>query len=364
MRNMWVWTVAIVIVIAAALFALLREAPAPANPFGQLSLGGDPVKIRPLNAPVVTGFLGDLLVRGNKQEDGTLEPFVCGESLKLECEAHNAVEYRWAVNGTVLKEKDQEWTSQAERFYEVWKPGKYNFTVEVRGADKSVSLPKSTDLDILPLKIMTFEKNILHPDDERFLTGSDIVLEVSMAQSMGAGPDFYEYRYFVNDELIKNPENDPDEVATEWTNSSSLIYTFPAPGSYTFKVEARRTGETAPEDRQELSETIICGDAVLLSFDSVPDNEKGAVLGSQVWLSSFPISREGKSECRFGVKKINVADYTWLPEETGTIWGDSGRTWVPIEAGTYLIRCEVRELGKQTADDFREMYFTIVDGNF
>lgn len=363
MRNWLVWSAGLAIVLAAALFALLKDGPVKDNPFRNGIAIGDSIGIKPKNDPIVSGFLGDLLMRGNKQDDGTLEPFVVGESLKLEVEAHNAVEYRWEVNGVVLKEKDQEWTLRAERDYEVWKPGRYNFVVQVRGADKGVSLPKSTELDILPLKIMTFEKNILHPDDERFLTGTEIVLDVSMAQSMGADPDFYEFRYFVNDELIKNPDNEPDEN-TEWTHNSQLMYTFPTPGSYTFKVEARRTGEKMPEDRQELSETIICGDAVLLSFDSVPDNEKGANLGSQVWLSSFPVSREGKSECRFGVKKINVADYSWLPEDTGALWGDSGRTWVPTEAGTYLVRCEVRELGKETVDDFREMYFTIVDGNF
>jgi hypothetical protein len=37
---------------------------------------------------------------------------------------------------------------------------------------------------------------------------------------------------------------------------------------------------------------------------------------------------------------------------------------VPTEPGTYLVRVEIREIGKEAADDFRELYFTVTDGNF
>lgn len=363
--------VAIVIVALAAIFAMLKPAPVTqTSPFSDPDVLASPelpvaTGIRPKNAPVVIDFVGDLKNKGNLENDGTIEPFVVAESLKLEAEAHNAVEYRWKVNGEVLKEKDQEWTAQPFRYYDVTKPGKHVFSLQVRGGEKNnlVSLEKTATLDILPLKIMRVEKNIVHDDDERFVVGDDITLEVSMAQAMGADPDFYQFRYFVNDELIKHPDDDPDTV-DEWTHSTTLVYTFPAPGSYTFRVEARRSSEKEPEGKLELPETVIAADAVLLSFDSSPDNEKGVALGAPVWLNSFPVSRYGKSECRFGFKKINVADYTWINDESGAVWGDSSRTWVPTEAGTYLVRCEVRELGKDSADDFREMYFTITDGNF
>ena len=86
------------------------------------------------------------------------------------------------------------------------------------------------------------------------------------------------------------------------------------------------------------------------------------VLSDQDSANSHPF--RGKSECRFGVKKINVANYVWLADPSGAIWGEANRTWVPTEAGTYLVRSEIREVGKETADDFREMYFTVTDDTF
>src|SRR5438128_1868282 len=102
MRNTWTWSAAIAIVVVAAVFALWKSPPPHDNPFSAeplTTLGGGGSEssgaIVPRNAPVVTGFVGDLLIRGNPEEDGTLQPFVVGETLKLEADAHNAVEYRW-----------------------------------------------------------------------------------------------------------------------------------------------------------------------------------------------------------------------------------------------------------------------------
>ena len=316
--------------------------------------------IIPKNLPVVTSFIGDLLVKGNPQNDGTLDPFVAGESLKLEAEALNAVEYRWTLNGEVLKEKDQEWTTHGERFYDVVKPGPHIFTVQVRSADKTlVSQEKSTALNILPLKILHLSKAIIHEDDEHFITGDTINLEVEMAASMKSDLDFYKYRYFVNDMPIKHPDDDE-----EWTSNDSLSYNIATPGNYTFKVEARRADQPKAEDSAELPETIVAADAVLLSFDSNPVSEKGAAVGAQVSFSAFPTSRFGKSECRIGVKPLNAVDFSWLKEEDGSLWGDANRTWLPLEPGTYLVRCEIREIGKESADDSREMVYKVVDGNF
>src|SRR5438105_5087103 len=44
------------------------------------------------NTPVVTGFTGDLLAKGNTLNGGGVEPFVVGDSLTLEALALNAVE--------------------------------------------------------------------------------------------------------------------------------------------------------------------------------------------------------------------------------------------------------------------------------
>src|SRR5437867_2104548 len=51
------------------------------------------------NAPVVTGFRGHLKVGGRPMNDGTILPFVIGDILHLECDANNAVEYRWTLDG-------------------------------------------------------------------------------------------------------------------------------------------------------------------------------------------------------------------------------------------------------------------------
>lgn len=334
----------------------------PAHPvrLDQNNINNNGASIIPKNAPVVTGFIGDLLNQGNKQEDGTVEPFVVGESLRLEAEALNAVEYKWTVNGEVLKEKGQEWSVHPERFYDVEQPGRLTFTVQVRGADKDLlSQVKAAALTILPLKIIRLAKAIIHDDDEHFVTGETLSLEVEMAQNMKADLDFYQFRYFVNDAPIKHPDD-----GEEWTTNDTLTYTFTSPGSYIFKVEARRADHKEAEDHVELPETVVAADAVLLSFDSNPSNEKGAPVGSQIYLSGFPTSRYGKSECRIGAKRINLADFNWLTEDNGSQWGDPYRTWVPVEPGTYVVRCEIREIGKEVADDFREMVFTVVDGNF
>lgn len=319
------------------------------------------VAIIPNNMPVVTGFIGDLKIKGNPQNDGTVEPYVVGERLKLEVDAVNAIEYRWMLNGLVLKdEKDQEWSKHGERFFDVVKPGMHEFAVQVRGANVAlVSQEKKTALNILPLKIMRLTKAIVHEDDEHYVTGDVVNLEVEMAQAMNTDPDYYRYRYSVNDVPIKHPDD-----GEEWTDNDTLAYTFATPGSYTFKVEARRTTEKKPEDAVELAETVIAADAVLLSFDSSPGNEKGVPVGAPVHFSAFPTSRYGKSECRIGVKLIKAADFNWLKEDTGAFWGDPYRTWLPVEPGTYLVRCEIREIGKELADDSREMVYTVVDGNF
>src|SRR5436190_23993678 len=135
MKNTrWVvWLAAVAMIFGAIALALLRQ-PKNGNALGgtgsftgsyssapgQSGIGSDPgYAIVPKNAPVVTGFLGDLLNQGNPQGDGILEPFVVGETLKLEAMALNAVEYRWMADGQVLKEKELEWSPRPDRFFDV-----------------------------------------------------------------------------------------------------------------------------------------------------------------------------------------------------------------------------------------------------
>ncbi len=366
----WIALAAVCVLAGAAALWFWNSKPALEN-VGDSRAFGDPPRadgrtqpgaaaIVPKNTPVVTGFAGDLALKGNPRNGGEVEPFVVGDVLTLEAVALNAVEYRWTVNGEALKEKGQEWSSRPDRFFDLEAPGTFAFAVQVRGGDKEIlSQKKDTTLTILPLKIIHFSKAITHDDDQHFVTGETINLQVDMAMTMKPDLDFYRFRYSVNDAPAKHPDDNE-----EWTTNDMLSYTFAAPGNYAFKVEARRATTREAEDRMELPETVVAADAVLLSFDSNPPKETGAGVGAQVYFSAFPTSRYGKSECRIGVKKINAADFTWLTDASGAVWSDPYRTWVPLEPGRYLVRCEIREVGKEAADDFREMVYTVIDGNF
>jgi hypothetical protein len=361
-KQMWVWCVSGAIIAASVIMAFRIQRPKEGLGATNFEVapktGAQDTPIVPRNWPVVVRFLGDLAEGGTKQNDGRLIPFVIADRLSLEAEATNAVEYRWTVNGEVLKdEKGLEWSRQKDRLYDVTTAGELTFSVQVRGADPAVtSHPKEVTLKTEPLFIESFEKALTQEDD-RALTGEDYTVEVSMAEPLTADLDFYQFRYFVNDVPQKHPDD-----GKLWTTNSEFTYTFPKPGHYTFKVEVRRATEKQKEDERALAETVVVADAVLLSFDAYPD--KIATLGRTVDLDVFPESVFGKSECRFGVKKVEEADFHWLPDDDGTIWGTAERAWLPTEPGNYLVRAEVRDAGKQQADDAREILYTITIGEF
>jgi hypothetical protein len=361
-RNLWAWGLGALLIAGAVVLALKAERPAErvglgANGFesGNTAAAGTPDVVA-RNCPVVLRFVGDLADGGSKRNDGETVPFVIGELLTLEAEALNAVEYRWTANGEVLKEKGQEWSVRKDREYEVKTAGDLRFSVQVRAADSAVSQPKETLLKIKALCIESFEKHITQ-DEDHCLTGDEFTVEVSLAEPATADLDFYLLRYLVNDVPVPHPDD-----GKEWTTERDFTYTFPEPGQYSFKVEVRRATEKAAEDSRTLAETITVADAVLLTFDAFP--EKFAALGTSVALDVFPESIFGKSECRFGVKKVQAADFEWIADDDGTIWGAAERTWLPSEPGNYLLRAEVREAGKERPDDYREFMFTVTDGDF
>jgi len=361
--NLFAWCLGVLLIASAVLMAFRARVPKK-DDLGAKSFaaGADipssPVPdIVPKNNPVVIGFVGDLAVRGTKRNDGSLIPFVIGDVLILDAETLNATEYRWTVNGEVLKEKGQEWSVRKDREYEVTAAGELRFSVEVRGADpNAVSQPKETRLKTEPLYIESFEKSIVH-DEDRCLTGDEFTVEVRMAEPIKADLDFYKFKYWVNDMPQKHPDDNE-----EWTSENDFTYKFPTPGQYSFKVEVRRATEKAAERVAVLAEIVTVADAVLLSFDAYPD--RVAALGATVNLDVFPESLYGKSECRFGVKKVEAADFAWVAGEDGATWGAAERDWLPTEPGNYIVRAEIREPGKEVADDFREILYTITAGEF
>ncbi|MCY3018752.1 MAG: hypothetical protein NTW87_06955 [Planctomycetota bacterium] len=363
-RNLWAWGLSVAIVAGAIIMALRAERGGPAGLRArnfaadpQAAPAGRKPDVVPQNVPVVTGFVGDLAVGGNKRNDGTKIPFVIGDILTLEAEALNAIEYRWTVNGEALNEKGQEWSVRKDREYEVATAGELRVSVQVRGSDPAlVSQPKQVTIRTEPLFVESFEKNIVEEDD-RCLTGEDYTVEVTLAEPMTAGPDFYLLRYSVNDVPVQHPDD-----GKEWTTERDFTYTFPAPGQYSFKVEVRRATEKHTERTQVLAETIVVADAVLLTFDVFPS--KYAPLGTTVQFDVFPASIFGKSECRFGVKNVNAADFEWIPDEDGSVWGAAERSWLPREPGNYILRAEIREPGKARADDYREILYTVTTGDF
>jgi hypothetical protein len=292
---------------------------------------------------------------GTKENDDTI-PFVIGDAIKLDANALNAAEYRWCVDGKVIKENGQEWSVRKDRDWDVMEAGEHTFTVQVRGTDPNVvSQPREKALKFEKLFIKSFEPDMTEEDD-RALTGTEYRVVVDMANPLSTEIE-YRYRYSVNDEVIKTEDGD------EWSDQDDFTYTFPAPGKYAFKVEVRRNTETQTEASKVMAQTIEVGDAVLLTFDVTP--EKEAALGAKVDMSVFPQSLLGKSECRFGVRKMDAArEYEWINEADGAIWGEDSREWQPAEPGLYMLRAEVREAGKDQADDFREVRFKINEGGF
>lgn len=361
MKNIVAWALGLVIIGGAILFALTRELPNKGLQTHQFSdndgsSGGGPAIVAK-DTPVVVGFVGDLLRGGEKHNDGSITPYVIGEILRLDAEAVNAVEYRWMVNGQVLKEKDQEWSRVKNREFTVEKAGEHRFSVQVRGANPElVSAPKDITLKTAVLYIESFEASLVEEDD-RALTGDDYTVDVMLTEPVTADDEFYVLRYSVNDVVVKHPDDDK-----EWTTERQFTYVFPAPGQYSFKVEVRRATEREVEGSATLAETIVVADAVLLSFDASPD--KYAPLGSTINMDVFNISVFGKTECRFGFKKVAAADFEWIAEDNGAVWGSDVRRWLPTEPGNYIIRAEVRDFGKQQADDYRELLYQIVDGDF
>jgi len=364
MHRSWPWLMAGLIVLIAVVAALMREPRDKEGAFAEL--GSDKITTPAVvarNVPLVVRFVGDLAMGGNKQPDETVTSFVVGDELKLDAEAQNAVEYRWSVNGKAVSDNNQEWSTRKDREYTIDSIGDLKFELQVRGADpRKLSQPKDVTVKTEALYVESFEPNAKEQDDH-VLTGYEYSMLVYMYEPVGVDFEFYKYRYLVNDQPVRHADDEEEgDTDGEWCTESDFSYVFPAPGHYRFKVEIRRATSDKAEAVRDLGVTIVAADAVLSSFDASPEGH--AALGTSVDLDCFPESLFGKSEVRFGVKKLNDADFEWLTDEEGAIWGGSTRAWTPKDAGNYLLRAEVREPGKDKEDDFRELQYTVTEGDF
>lgn len=360
-KDKWPFLAGGLLIAAAILIALLREAPSgglgatrfedPATP-----LDATQPEIVARDAPVVIGFRGDLLLGGNPYgNDGTIVPFVIGDVLKLEADALNATEYRWSVNGQVLADNGQEWSVRKDRDFTIKAKSEYRFAVQVRDQGR-VSQARDVLIKTVAIHIVSFEAAIVEEPD-RALTGEDYTVAVEVVEPVVADVDFYQFRYRVNDQIVKHPDTDE-----EWSTEYDFTYIFPVPGQYTFSVEVRRATEKEPEASATLADVIVAADAVVETFNVTP--EKYAPIGTLVDLGVFTNSLLGNEECRFGVKRLVAADFEWLPQQDGKTWGRAERDWMPREGGQYLVRAEVRQAGSEQPDDFREILYTVVEGDF
>lgn len=361
-QNLWAWLIGLAMIAGAIGIGASRKKLGDSLQATQFSEGATPAAavkpaIEPKNGPAVIGFVGDLVVGGTKQGEDLI-PFVIGDIITLNAEAVNAVQYRWTLNGVPVKDKNnEEWSVQKDREFTVENAGAHTFAVQVRGTDPAlVSPPREASLKTVAVYITSFEKSLVQEDD-RCLTGEDYTVEVSLADPITADLDFFELRYSLNDVPIKHPDDNK-----EWTTERDLTYTFTAPGQYSFKVEVRRTGQKESEASATLAETIVVSDAILLTFDAYP--EKYTPLGSTIALDSFPQSIFGKSECRFGIKKVVAAEFEWIADNDGSMWGAAERSWLPTEPGNYILRAEIRESGKLATEDSREILYTVTVGDF
>lgn len=352
-------------IVGAGVWLGLRK-PGAAGTGGEPGLGSEAFRQPALltggaesdgGKPRLRGFTKDLLAGGQTDALGENLPFVVGDELELDAEGRNVDEYRWSCNGKVLPDGGQEWSSASLRPFPLDAPGTYRFVVEARDSKSGQAAePLEKSLDVPGVKLVSFAPEF-NEDAEHVVTGTELGFQADAVTPLRLVE--YRYRLLVNGTAIQ-------QDGEEWTDSDWFGYTCAKPGRYRFKLQARRASTGQVESELEwplgLGKELIVADAVLEDF--AHSGSEHCTVNSAVTLDATVESKNDEEvEVRFGFRSMQQDDpVEWIAGDDGKVWGSAQRRWVPLRAGNFHLRAEVRIKGREVADDFREILILISEG--
>lgn len=307
--------------------------------------------------PRLRGFTKDLLAGGQIDALGENMPFVVGDELELDADGRNVDEYRWSCNGKVVPDGGREWSAASLRPFPLDAPGTYRFTVEARDSKSGESAePLEKSLYVPGLKLVSFAPEF-NEEADHVVTGTELGFQAHTVTPLRLVE--YRYRLLVNGTPVV-------QEGQEWTDSDWFGYTCAKPGRYRFKLQARRAAADQAESELEwpavLSKELLVADAVVEDFSH--SGSEHCAVNSAVALDATVESKDDEDvEVRFGFRGMQQDDpVEWIAGDDGKVWGSAQRRWVPLRAGNFHLRAEVRIKGREIADDFREILILISEG--
>lgn len=307
--------------------------------------------------PRLRAFTKDLLAGGQPDGLGDNLPFVVGDELELDADGRNVDEYRWSCNGKVVLDGGKEWSSASLRPFPLDKPGTYRFTVEARDSKSGEAAePIEKTLEVPGLQLTAFAPEF-NEDAEHVVTGTELGFQADAVTPLRLVE--YRYRLLVNGSPVK-------QEGEEWTGSDWFLFTCAKPGKYRFRLQARRANVDQVESELDWpagpGKELIVADAVIEDF-SHSGTEHCAVNSAVTLDASVESKNDEEVEVRFGFHGMQQDDpVEWIAGDDGKVWGTPQRRWVPLRAGNFHLRAEVRIKGREAADDFREILILISEG--